>query len=100
MRMLFGCCFVFFKQKTAYEMRSSAWSSDVCSSDLLRNIIAGRVQPDAGRVLYRTAGGEIVDLANASEAARRHLMRTEWGFVQQHARDGLRMEIGRASFRE
>src|SRR3546814_3723470 len=29
------CCFVFFfKQKTAYEMRISDWSSDVCSSDL------------------------------------------------------------------
>src|SRR3546814_9348476 len=27
--------FVFCKQKTAYEMRSSDWSSDVCSSDLL-----------------------------------------------------------------
>src|SRR3546814_2847616 len=34
-----GCCveFVFFfKQKTAYEMRISDWSSDVCSSDLHR----------------------------------------------------------------
>src|SRR3546814_21104042 len=28
------CCCVFFKQKTAYEMRISDWSSDVCSSDL------------------------------------------------------------------
>src|SRR3546814_9431369 len=28
-------CFCFFKQKTAYEMRISDWSSDVCSSDLL-----------------------------------------------------------------
>src|SRR3546814_4898124 len=28
------CLFVFFKQKTAYEMRISDWSSDVCSSDL------------------------------------------------------------------
>src|SRR3546814_6588216 len=27
--------FVFFKQKTAYEMRISDWSSDVCSSDLV-----------------------------------------------------------------
>src|SRR3546814_2399981 len=27
--------FVFFKQKTAYEMRISDWSSDVCSSDLI-----------------------------------------------------------------
>src|SRR3546814_16781508 len=29
-------CFFFFKQKTAYEMRISDWSSDVCSSDLNR----------------------------------------------------------------
>src|SRR3546814_17932281 len=36
--MFFLCflfrCFFFFKQKTAYEMRISDWSSDVCSSDL------------------------------------------------------------------
>src|SRR3546814_3429898 len=33
--MLIGCLFFFFsKQKTAYEMRISDWSSDVCSSDL------------------------------------------------------------------
>src|SRR3546814_7772888 len=35
-----NCCFYlvffFFKQKTAYEMRISDWSSDVCSSDLVR----------------------------------------------------------------
>src|SRR3546814_2307256 len=30
-------CIFFFKQKTAYEMRISDWSSDVCSSDLLAN---------------------------------------------------------------
>src|SRR3546814_4895477 len=29
-----GCCFFFFKQKPAYELRISDWSSDVCSSDL------------------------------------------------------------------
>src|SRR3546814_9514773 len=29
--------FFFFKQKTAYEMRISDWSSDVCSSDLARS---------------------------------------------------------------
>src|SRR3546814_8897588 len=32
--MLSVVCFFFFKQKTAYEMRISDWSSDVCSSDL------------------------------------------------------------------
>src|SRR3546814_3023607 len=32
---MFFVCFLFFRQKTAYEMRISDWSSDVCSSDLL-----------------------------------------------------------------
>src|SRR3546814_9052208 len=37
MKWLFLFCvgFFFFKQKTAYEMRISDWSSDVCSSDLI-----------------------------------------------------------------
>src|SRR3546814_4498741 len=35
------CFFFFFKQKTAYEMRISDWSSDVCSSDLHVADIAG-----------------------------------------------------------
>src|SRR3546814_10519922 len=40
-------CFVFFKQKTAYEVRIIDWSSDVCSSDL---ISAFRYQPAAMRL--------------------------------------------------
>src|SRR3546814_2313094 len=38
--MLLIFCFFFFKQKTAYEMRISDWSSDVCSSDLLKAALA------------------------------------------------------------
>src|SRR3546814_1913365 len=38
--------FFFFKQKTAYEMRISDWSSDVCSSDLIE--IADRTHVGAG----------------------------------------------------
>src|SRR3546814_7570356 len=34
----FSLSFFFFKQKTAYEMRISDWSSDVCSSDLTPNV--------------------------------------------------------------
>src|SRR3546814_7067473 len=34
-------CF-FFKQKTAYEMRISDWSSDVCSSDLTMAVLKGK----------------------------------------------------------
>src|SRR3546814_4714302 len=43
----------FFKQKTAYEMRISDWSSDVCSSDLkttLLKIIAGLLPATGGEV--------------------------------------------------
>src|SRR3546814_7212642 len=39
----------FFKQKTAYEMRISDWSSDVCSSDLLQ---PGNRQGPAARPLF------------------------------------------------
>src|SRR3546814_2561056 len=35
----FFCFFFFFKQKTAYEMRISDWSSDVCSSDLVAGLV-------------------------------------------------------------
>src|SRR3546814_7329910 len=42
--MLFNLCVVFcFKQKTAYEMRISDWSSDVCSSDLFKRQQATRL---------------------------------------------------------
>src|SRR3546814_5995795 len=49
-----SCCFFFFfKQSTAYEMRISDWSSDVCSSDLLIvaviGWVAGRQVPPAPR---------------------------------------------------
>src|SRR3546814_9210424 len=39
--------FFFFKQKTAYEMRISDWSSDVCSSDLDNCLRCANVQLDA-----------------------------------------------------
>src|SRR3546814_5217437 len=46
----FFSCVFFFKQKTAYEMRISDWSSDVCSSDLLgevaRELLAIRLRSD------------------------------------------------------
>src|SRR3546814_3262088 len=50
------CFFFFVKQKTAYEMRISDWSSDVCSSDLLaRNGLKVRgieAAPDVGGTWY------------------------------------------------
>src|SRR3546814_4931752 len=50
---MFRIFVVFFKQKTAYEMRISDWSSDVCSSDLTVSeapyILDGLLMNDAGR---------------------------------------------------
>src|SRR3546814_1181227 len=49
-------CVVFFKQKTAYEMRISDWSSDVCSSDLQAYLNLQRssiVAPVSGYVAQR-----------------------------------------------
>src|SRR3546814_7881254 len=51
-------CFFFFKQKTAYEMRISDWSSDVCSSDLPA-VRAGSVGDDTA---FGTRGHRIDDL--------------------------------------
>src|SRR3546814_6119371 len=59
---VWGCwcyCFFFFKQKTAYEMRISDWSSDVCSSDLERrgllNVAGARLRV-GGRRIERLGG--------------------------------------------
>src|SRR3546814_19358725 len=43
--------FCFFKQKTAYEMRISDWSSDVCSSDLESEEFPERTEEDQARVV-------------------------------------------------
>jgi putative phosphonate transport system ATP-binding protein len=59
----------------------------------LLNAIAGRLAIDSGEMRYRRATGEQLDLCQLSEPRRRLLMRTEWGFVQQNPRDGLRMNV-------
>src|SRR3546814_10643005 len=56
----------FFKQKTAYEMRISDWSSDVCSSDLVE--AAGDRRPQRIGHRLRAAGG--IDDAAALRLAR------------------------------
>src|SRR3546814_7229399 len=48
------CCF-FFKQKTAYEMRISDWSSDVCSSDLSAAAITAAFNLNVTSVILLTA---------------------------------------------
>src|SRR3546814_7215323 len=70
------CCvlvfFFFFKQKTAYEMRISDWSSDVCSSDLevqseLRSL-AEALRGDAGAIQVLGFAGPQADVGAGGEA--------------------------------
>src|SRR3546814_8291922 len=61
--------FFFFKQKTAYEMRISDWSSDVCSSDLAANV--ARQEPAAGKPRAGVDGGIAIAKKHIG-AARRH----------------------------
>src|SRR3546814_1860577 len=56
-------CFFFFKQKTAYEMRISDWSSDVCSSDLLTRALMDE-EYDVWGVACSTKGSATLVIVN------------------------------------
>ena len=59
----------------------------------LLSLLSSQLQPDAGIVRYRMRDGITRDLFSLSEAERRLLLRTDWGFVHQDARLGLRMSV-------
>src|SRR3546814_6983720 len=83
---------VFFKQKTAYEMRISDWSSDVCSSDLPQPL---HRHPALTRLVETCMAEQ--RFAGAAFAIGRTNRRAEfmaWGH------SALSHEIGRASCRE
>src|SRR3546814_20162663 len=109
--MTVGGTFFFFKQKTAYEMRISDWSSDVCSSDLALERLGAPQAPtgavlafagpvDAGRATMTNAGWD----TTAAE------LRERFGFQQvrllnayaalalglEHLKEADRLRIGPA----
>ena len=59
----------------------------------LLNCLSARLRPSAGRIHYRMRDGALRDLYELTEAERRLLMRTDWGFVHQNPADGLRMTV-------
>jgi len=61
-------------------------------STLLRTI-AGQLPMDEGEITYCDRSGQRINLRTLPEARRRKLMKTEWGFVQQNPRNGLRMTV-------
>src|SRR3546814_10557645 len=111
------CYFFFFNQKTAYYMRISDWSSDVCSSDLIDDrAAAARLHVREGRP-HRPPGAPGADLQRALEHLVGLVLQQDIGgelrgVVDQYVQaakfaDGaldhrfdLFLEIGRASCRE
>lgn len=59
----------------------------------LLNCLAGHLAPDTGAVNFDTRTNGMRDTVTMSEPERRMLSRTDWAFVHQHARDGLRMNV-------
>src|SRR3546814_10395539 len=49
-------CFFFFKQKSAYVMRISDWSSDVCSSDLVVEVMRSNLQAQTATCVMNSFG--------------------------------------------
>src|SRR3546814_6635266 len=88
-------CVVFFKQKTAYEMRISDWSSDVCSSDLLGIESLNATLPEIRRSAAPLRVTRPIDQADAKPVEK--YVPTEIPKIPVVQKE---KEIGRASCRE
>src|SRR3546814_6926645 len=100
---MFRRSFFFFKQKTAYEMRISDWSSDVCSSDL-RQMLGYVVQRGLPAHVLLTKADKLGRGAagNTLQAVRRELSNAfgDTVSVQTFSGESKQGEIGSASCRE
>src|SRR3546814_4740632 len=86
--------FFFFKQKTAYEMRISDWSSDVCSSDLL-SALADMLLAETVRRIWPLVNRQPGAVPRFAIIAYGKLGGKELGYASD-----LDLAIGRASCRE
>src|SRR3546814_2164306 len=89
----YSCCvFFFFKQKTAYEMRISDWSSDVCSSDLFL--------VDAYRFAVGNGGDYVFEVVGGVTYIKNAVIQNAAIDADKLSQDVINKEIGRASCRE
>src|SRR3546814_3894845 len=82
------CLFFFFKQKTAYEMRISDWSSDVCPSDLNKLAARGVAREDAEAAVELMAAEGWQDDARFAKSLARMRAGSGYGPIR------IRAELG------
>src|SRR3546814_2270919 len=103
------CVFVFvffFKQKTAYELRISDWSSDVCSSDLYTRLVQALCEENGVDLIMVDSGKELGEWCGLvkydADGSARKAVRTSCAVVTDFGEEtaALNAEIGSASCRE
>lgn len=59
----------------------------------LLNCVGGDLEIDTGEIIYTDSQNQTLNIKQLSESQHRKLTKTEWGFVKQNPRDGLRMNV-------
>ncbi len=86
-----GCA---MSPSTSGRVRSwGSWAKSGSGKSTLLGCLAGHIAPDRGRVVFDTRDAGPKDTLTMTEAERRMLGRTDWAFVHQNPRDGLRMGV-------
>src|SRR3546814_1824870 len=101
--MRWVCLLFFFKQKTAYEMRISDWSSDVCSSDLMQGTQSHlNFLPERQTDFIFTMLAEELGMVGGLVVLGLFVLLFIYGFaIALRSRNHFgRLQIGRASCRE
>src|SRR3546814_4904357 len=99
--VLFWLWFFFFKQKTAYEMRISDWSSDVCSSDLAA-LQQSVMRMASGDLSVRASPGKskVTELASLADSFNHMAAALQHREAELRHQMEVTRKIGRASCRE